>query len=79
MPDPKALVQPPPGDAHQCLTGSIRILPELCSMDGVFPWAGMGTRVSLPSLPVTGVEIPEPGRCYLKSLFCLCMEKSYLL
>lgn len=33
MPDPKALVQPAPGDAHQCLTGSIRILPELCSME----------------------------------------------
>lgn len=40
------------------------------------PAPGQGPPVTPPSLPLV---LLEPGRCYLKSLFCLCMEKYYLL
>lgn len=51
--------------------------PRSCSA-GRAPRCLGGGRAS-PSLPGTGVGTAEPGRCYLKSLFCLCMEKYYLL
>lgn len=64
---------------------SAELVPVCCAREvGAFPWPGAAPRrgrgyVCPPSLPVAGIETPEPGRYYLKSLFCLCMEKYYLL
>lgn len=64
---------------------SAELVPVCCAREvGAFPRPGAAPRrgrgyVCPPSLPVTGIETPEPGRYYLKSLFCLCMEKYYLL
>lgn len=81
-PQPSPVPAPVPPVQPHC-PGSASALPG-----AAWPWLPVRAPRSsartwqltwIPSLPATGVPTLEPGRCYLKSLFCLCMEKYYLL